>query len=234
MPKTIRNKTDPLNIFYQETKQFEFEVGIDEAGRGPMFGRVYAAAVILPKGNEFKFHEMKDSKRFYSDKKLIETADYIKENSLCWSVKYTDEKVIDAINIRQATLNTMHQCIKDIYVKLKSIEGYNKISLLLVDGNDFKPFMFFDISNNAYEQLNHVCVEGGDNKYVSIAAASILAKVERDRYIKDMCVKHPELVERYKLDKNKGYGTKNHIDGINMYGISKWHRKTYGICKKYA
>ena len=234
MAKSIKNKTTSLNIFYQETNDFDFEVGIDEAGRGPMFGRVYAAAVILPKGNDFKFHEMKDSKKFYSEKKLIETANYIKENSLCWSVKYTDEKEIDSINIRQATLNTMHECIKDIYGKLKSKDKNNKVSLLLVDGNDFKPFMMFDISNNIYQQINHVCIEGGDNKYVSIAAASILAKVERDSYIKNMCVQYPELVERYDLHKNKGYGTKKHIDGIRTYGISKWHRKTYGICKKYA
>ena len=86
--------------------------------------------------------------------------------------------------------------------------------------------MSFDTSNNVYEQLNHVCVEGGDNKYTCIAAASILAKVERDQYIMKLCEDNPELVERYELHKNKGYGTKKHIDGIETYGISKWHRKT--------
>ena len=233
MSKSERNRTDPLQKCYAEYNDLSFEVGIDEAGRGPMLGRVYAAAVVLPKGDDFKHEDMKDSKRFHSEKKLIETSNYIKENSVCWSVQYMDEKVIDKINIRQATLKAMHECVKDIQTKLKRLNNDYDISLLVVDGNDFKPFMSFDTSNNVYEQINHVCVEGGDNKYTCIAAASILAKVERDQYIVKLCEENPELVERYDLNKNKGYGTKKHMDGIKTYGISKWHRKTYGICKNY-
>ena len=76
-------------------------------------------------------------------------------------------------------------------------------------------------------------IKGGDNKYTSIAAASILAKVARDKYISELCEENPELIERYSINTNKGYGSKKHMDGILKYGISKWHRKTFGICKNY-
>lgn len=203
-----------------------FEIGVDEAGRGPLFGRVYSAAVILPKEN-FDFSNMKDSKRFTSEKKINEAAEYIKKNALAWTVAYEDEKTIDKINIRQATFKAMHKAIKSTMEKIKS----NKLRLL-IDGNDFKPFMM--MINNNYTSVNHVCIEGGDNKYSCISAASILAKVERDKYIKDICLKYPKLAENYYIHKNKGYGTKQHIEGIKTHGISNWHRKSYGICKQYV
>jgi ribonuclease HII len=84
------------------------------------------------------------------------------------------------------------------------------------------------------EILKHVTVEGGDNTFTSIAAASILAKVERDKYIEELCLNNPELVERYGIDTNKCYGSKKHMDGIKQFGITKWHRKTFGICKEYC
>ena len=90
------------------------------------------------------------------------------------------------------------------------------------------------MKTNSYQQFNHTCIEGGDNKYTAIAAASILAKVERDLYIKNICEQYPELKEKYQIDKNKGYGTKYHMEGIQKYGITKWHRKTYGLCRNYA
>jgi ribonuclease HII len=82
-------------------------------------------------------------------------------------------------------------------------------------------------------QIEHKCIEGGDNKYCAIAAASILAKTERDKYIEALCEENPELDEKYGLVKNKGYGTKKHIDGIKEHGITEYHRKTYGLCKNY-
>ena len=103
--------------------------------------------------------------------------------------------------------------------------------LLLVDGNDFKPFVI--VKNNSLEQVPHICIEGGDNKYSSIAAASILAKVARDEYIDELCNNHSYLQEKYDLHNNKGYGTKKHMDGIRQYGISEWHRKSFGICKDF-
>lgn len=231
-----RGKQEPLTEFYDKNSDL-LEIGIDEAGRGPLFGRVYTAAVILPKeenGNSiFDFHKMKDSKKFTNNNKILEVAEHIKANALAWSVTYNDETVIDKINIRQSVLNSMHQSAKNV------IESHNKIVsdkkneyFLLVDGNDFKPYMLFQ--DDMFTQVKHICIEGGDNKYCAIAAASILAKTERDKYIEELCEEHPELKEKYGLDKNKGYGTKQHLDGIKNYGISQWHRKTYGICKDYC
>jgi len=214
-----------------------FEIGIDEVGRGPMFGRVYSAAVILPINDTFKYECLKDSKKFTSQKKITEVADYIKQNALFWAICYEDEKVIDTLNIRNATLKAMHNAIGAIIAKYnESVNNINEIDLntlfyLLIDGNDFKCYTYFCKTSNVIKQLNNVLVEGGDNKYCSIAAASILAKVERDNYIRAMCLEFPKLDTYYGLLNNKGYGTIKHIEGIKKYGISKWHRTTYGCCK---
>lgn len=224
MTTTIKKNQRLLNIFYNEDPKC-LEIGVDEAGRGPMFGRVYAAAVILPKDNSFEHFKMKDSKKFHSKKKLKETSDYIKNNALWWDIQWENEKIIDDINIRNATFSAMHKAILNIY-------DVSAQSLILVDGNDFKPLTV--IKDDNLEQVSHVCIEGGDNKYSSIAAASILAKVARDEYIETICDIYPYLNERYDLLNNKGYGTKKHLDGINKYGITEWHRKTFGICKNFA
>ena len=231
-----RIKPEPLAKFYNDEPNV-LEIGIDEAGRGPLFGRVYTGAVILPKdvNSAFDFTLLKDSKKFTSVKKINEVADYIKENAIAWNVSYNDESVVDKINIRQSVLTSMHTSIKTIMEdnnEKNNNNNYNLEYFLLVDGNDFKPYMKFE--NNMISQVPHKCIEGGDNKYCAIAAASILAKTERDKYIRELCEEHPELKERYGIDKNKGYGTKQHLDGIKNYGISKWHRKTYGICKNYC
>ena len=241
-----RSKQEPLIKFYNDNSDL-LEIGVDEAGRGPLFGRVYTAAVILPKedgGNGcetekrvFDYHKMKDSKKFTSSKKILEVAEHIKANALAWSVTYNDETTIDKINIRQAVLNSMHQSIKNVMDTYNNVDTDKNIAtdkeyFLLVDGNDFKPYLRFQ--DDHFVQVNHTCIEGGDNKYCAIAAASILAKTERDKYIEELCEEHPELKEKYGLEKNKGYGTKQHLDGIKEHGISKWHRKTYGICKEYC
>ena len=213
-----------LNKFYNNESD-KMEIGIDEAGRGPLFGRVYTAGVILPKNEEFKYELLKDSKKFHSEKKINEVASYIKENALAWDVSWEDEEMIDKINIRQSVLKSMHKNIKNIMEE-------NKEYFLLVDGNDFKPYMKYE--NEELKQIPHVCIEGGDNKYCAIAAASILAKVERDNYIKELTNENPDLKEKYGIDKNKGYGTREHLMGISNHGISKWHRKTYGVCKFYT
>jgi ribonuclease HII len=203
-----------------------YEIGIDEVGRGPMFGRVYCAAVILPKEGNFKYDLMKDSKKFNSKKKIQEVAQYIKENCIAWSIEYQDERTIDNINILQSTYQAMHNSITNI-LKQDTLKNY----YLLLDGNSFKPYMRINKNTETIEQLPHICIEGGDNKYCSIAAASILAKVERDSYIAQLCQEYPKLSTYYVLEKNMGYGTKAHIDGIKEYGISPWHRKTYGLCR---
>jgi len=223
LKKKSRSPTIPLKIYFHENP-LTLELGIDEAGRGPMFGRVYAGVVILPKDNTFDHSLMKDSKKFHSKKKIEQVAEYIKANALAWAVEYEDEEIIDKINILQATQSAMHKGIQKV---IKQVDSSNL--LLLVDGNYFKPFIAQNMSKIPYE-----LIEGGDNKYTSIAAASILAKVERDKYIEDLCIQNPELIEHYGIDSNKGYGSKKHMDGIKKHGITKWHRKTFGICKEFS
>jgi len=216
-----------LNVCYDEGNTFE--IGIDEAGRGPLFGRLYVGAVILPKTSDFRHDLMKDSKRFHSKKKIREIADYIKQAALFWSVQYVEPAVIDEINIRQSVFRGMHECIRDILTKSGGEVNYENV-MLLVDGNDFKPFTQYDEESETIRSFRHETIEGGDNKYTCIAAASILAKVERDQYIAELCTLYPELAERYGIDTNMGYGTKKHIQGIEAHGITQWHRKSYARC----
>ena len=167
-----------LNQSYSSDENV-IEIGVDEAGRGPLFGRVYSAAVILPKDN-FDFSQIKDSKKFHSKKKIQEVAEYIKNKSLYWSVSYEDEETIDRINILKATQWSMHKNLNNIFEKC--YDSNNKY-LLLIDGNYFLPYT--RIIDDEIMKMNHVCIESGDNLYSSIAAASILAKVERDKYIEN-------------------------------------------------
>ena len=204
------------------------EIGVDEVGRGPMFGPVYTGAVVLPKDSEeFDYSLLKDSKKFTSRKKLNAAAEYIKENAIFWSVSSVSEKTIDKINILQATLTSMHESISTILKKMTSEQQRNVF--LTVDGNQFRPYSLM-IEDELYT-FPYECFKGGDDIYSSIAAASILAKVERDNYILNLCEKHPKLIEYYSIDSNKGYGAKVHLDGIKQYGITRWHRRTFGICK---
>lgn len=223
--------TNVLSHYYKEQASY-IQIGIDEVGRGPLFGRVYVAAVILPKDDDnFQYHLLKDSKRFHSTKKIKQVSDYIKEKSICWSIQYESEDLIDKINILQATQQAMHKCVHEIFSKMSEIDTKN--ILLLVDGNYFNTLTIYNPTNQCFETISHVCIEGGDNKVCSIAAASILAKVARDEYIHELCAKHPELVEKYNIDKNKGYGSQKHLQGIKEHGITSWHRKSFGICKQY-
>ena len=224
-PKNEGVLPNVLKIMYDVDTTI-IEIGIDEAGRGPMFGRVYAGIVVLPKDNSFNHSQMKDSKKFHSKKKIEQVADYIKKNAIAWAVEYEDEQIIDKINILQATQSAMHKGITNVLSQLSKLSNinYDKI-LILVDGNYFNPF--------TEKPIKYKMIEGGDNKYTSIAAASILAKTERDKYINELCEENPELVHHYDINSNKGYGSKKHMDGIKQYGITKWHRKTFGICKEY-
>jgi ribonuclease HII len=216
------------------------EIGADEAGRGPMLGRVYSGAVVLPKDDRFDHFKMKDSKKFTSKnpKKINEVAEYIKEHAIAWAVEYEDEKVIDEINILQATQSAMHKAIKSVISQLSKktdvLDPNFGNLLLLIDGNYFKQLTILNQGKNKLVTVNYETIEGGDNKFTAIAAASILAKVERDKYIEELCKENPELIERYGIDSNKGYGSKKHMDGIKTYGITKWHRRTFGLCKDYA
>lgn len=238
MPKKKR-VTKPQAVLKKCHNEAEnvYEIGVDEVGRGPMFGRVYTAAVILPKDDSFDCSMVKDSKKFHSKKKIEEAAQYVKDHALAWYVSFEDEKKIDEINILQATQLSMHNSINEIRkatnLMLKADEKDYTYSLL-IDGNYFNPITYVNKKTNKIEVIPYTTIEGGDNKYASIAAASILAKVERDKYIDELCKQNPTLCEHYGIDSNKGYGSKRHMDGIKEHGITIWHRRTFGICKNYV
>lgn len=198
------------------------EIGIDEAGRGPLFGRVYVAAVVLPipftSSSPFAYERMKDSKRFHSFDKLLSTAAYIRDHALSYAVEFIEAEEIDQINIRQAVLKAMRAAAKRCMQHLQ-LSAFN--TLLLVDGNDFIPF----------DDVPYVTIEKGDSLIASIAAASILAKSSRDLWIQELCSQHPSLDTNYGLLKNKGYGTTKHMNGIKEFGITHWHRKSFAPCR---
>ena len=219
----------------------KYEIALDEVARGPLFGRLYVAGVILPKDGSFDGTNVKDSKMFSSKKKIREVAEYIKQHALVWHIHYIENDVIDEINILQAVYKAMHECIHQCILKLSEIEKnecemidpqyYENKYMIIVDGNSFKPYCVYNEITQNIEQIPHATIEKGDSKYMAIAAASIIAKVEHDEYISKLCIQYPELNEKYNLNNNVGYGTKQHLEGIREHGITQWHRKTYGPCK---
>lgn len=231
------------------------EIGLDEAGRGPLFGRLFVGGVVLPyKGgvpmgeeegaiDDFRYDWMKDSKKFYSHQKRTEVAAYIREHALAYHVAYVEASEIDEINILNAVYKGMHECVRVIagQLRAKGLDGGGGLwkekegMFLLVDGNRFDPIMEWNVETERYDIPDFVTVEGGDNAYCSIAAASILAKVAHDEYILGMCHDYPELDTRYGLLKGMGYATKAHLEGIQKHGISQWHRRTFGVnCRNAA
>jgi len=217
----------------------KYELSIDEVGRGCLFGRTYIACAVLPKDGSFDGKNVKDSKKFSSKKKIKEVSDYIKQNALFWHIEYIENDVIDKINILQSVMQGMHKCIQSTVEQIKNsvqqnghvIGEYENEYMAIIDGNYFNPYLWFDDKTQTIKEFPAVTVEQGDAKYMGIAAASILAKVARDEYIIELCDKYPILTEYYHLEKNMGYGTKLHLDGIAKYGITNWHRKTFGLCK---
>ncbi len=179
------------------------ETGCDEAGRGCLAGPVFAAAVILPP--DFRNELLNDSKKL-SEKKRYELREIITKYALAWAVAKIDNSEIDKINILNASIKAMHLALKQLSIIPEHI---------LVDGNRFKP----------YKNIPHTCIIKGDGKYMSIAAASILAKTFRDDFMQNAHIKHPE----YKWDKNKGYPTKEHRKAIEKYGITSLHRKSFKL-----
>ncbi len=207
---------------YFDDEDNVIEAGIDEAGRGCLSGRVYVGAVILPrKFSDEKYKEIKDSKKI-SKKKRIELRDYIEKNAIAYSVCYAEPNEIDAKNILATTLDTMHACVD------KLIEKGTKPDLILVDGDRWKIY-----STKDGDVIPNQLIKGGDNKYYSIAAASILAKVYHDEYVQNLCEQNPDY-QKYDWLNNMCYGTQKHRDAIKKYGITKHHRKSFGICKEFA
>jgi ribonuclease HII len=178
------------------------EAGCDEAGRGCLAGPVYAAAVILP--HDFKHPLLNDSKKL-SDAQRRELRPLIEEKAIAWAVASMSVDEVDELNILRASFAAMHKAIAQLSTQPE---------LLLIDGNRFKP---------AYPGIPHVCIIGGDAKYKSIAAASILAKTHRDDYMDTL----HEKFSHYNWLSNKGYGTLKHREAIMLYGLTEHHRKSF-------
>jgi ribonuclease HII len=177
------------------------EVGLDEVGRGSFAGPVVTAAVILPA--DFKSELINDSKKL-TDKQRRFAAEIIYKHALAYSVQAGSVKLINRTNINEATFITMHKCLDDLSIVPEHI---------LVDGNVF----------NQYEDIPHTCVEKGDGTYLSIAAASIIAKVQRDDYMKKL----HEIYPNYGWNTNAGYHSKIHAQGLKEYGATPYHRTLY-------
>ncbi|MCG5643664.1 ribonuclease HII [Flavobacteriaceae bacterium LSUCC0859] len=175
--------------------------GTDEAGRGCLCGPVTAAAVILPK--DFYHPLLNDSKKMSEIQREI-LAPIIKKEAISYAIAHIDPKKIDEINILNASILAMHQSLKKLSISPEFI---------IVDGNRFKPFQ-----NIAYQTIVK-----GDGKYLSIAAASVLAKTERDQYMHKLHLQYPQ----YSWDKNKGYPTRSHRKAIVEHGMTNHHRKSF-------
>ena len=194
----------------------DFEIGIDEAGRGPLIGRVYAGAVIW--GKETPLNSIiNDSKKLSAKKRAI-ALEWIKTNVKAYGVGWADHKEIDKINILEATKLAMDRAIQNL---ITNFNLNNQSLTLIIDGTGWE---------KKFSNYNVKSIIKGDSKYMSIAAASILAKEYHDEYIKELCLTNPELNEKYDLLSNMGYGTKKHLLGIQNYGNSEYHRKTFKPC----
>lgn len=182
--------------------------GCDEAGRGSLAGPVVAGAVILP--NQFYHQELNDSKKI--NKKLRdELSVVIKKESIAFGIGIVNVETIDKINILNASIEAMYKAIESMQKK----RANDKIDLLLIDGNRF----------TKHPTLSHKCIIKGDEKYYSMAAASILAKTYRDELMNQLSSKHPV----YNWKNNKGYPTKEHKLKIIKYGTTKYHRKSFKL-----
>ena len=179
------------------------EAGCDEAGRGCLAGSVFAAAVILPP--DFKNDDLNDSKQL-SEKTRYALRPVIEKEAIAWAVGIVTPEEIDKINILKASFLAMHRAIDQLQVRPEH---------LLIDGNRFTP----------YPDIKHTTVVKGDGKYLSIAAASILAKTYRDDYMDELAKEYPD----YHWTENKGYPTKAHREAIRTIGITPYHRKTFTL-----
>ena len=200
----------------------ELECGVDECARGTLIYNVVAASVVLPTiFDTNKYLEIKDSKKL-SIKKRAELADYIKSIAITYGIGTSSHIEIDETNILQATMTAMHRSINEAYNK-------HPFNNLKIDGLHFTQYVPPGINT---ESIKHECIIKGDSKYISIAAASILAKNYHDNEIIKLINENTEL-EKYGLETNKGYATQKHRDAIKKYGVSKWHRKTFKCVKEF-
>ena len=183
--------------------QGKVEAGCDEAGRGCLAGSVYAAAVIFPE--DYQNAELNDSKQL-TDKRRKQLREIIEHDAIAWAIGVVTPDEIDKMNILNASILAMHRALDQLKVRPEAI---------IVDGNRFKP----------YQNLPHTTIVKGDGKYLSIAAASILAKTYRDDYMDQLAQTYPQ----YDWLSNKGYKKKKHREAIRKYGITPFHRKTFNM-----
>ena len=181
----------------------KIEAGCDEAGRGCLAGSVYAAAVILPKGYDNPL--LNDSKQL-TEKRRYALRDTIVRDAVAWAIGIVTPEEIDKINILNASFLAMHRALDQLTVRPEAI---------IVDGNRFTP----------YHDVLYATIVKGDGKYQAIAAASILAKTFRDDYMNRLAIEYPY----YDWQKNKGYPTRAHREGIRLHGITPYHRKSYNL-----
>ncbi len=185
------------------------EAGCDEAGRGCLAGSVYAAAVILP--DNYQNELLNDSKQL-TEKRRYQLREIIQRDAIAWAVGIVTPEEIDKINILNASILAMHRALDQLKVRPEAV---------IVDGNRFKPYK--DPADG--KALPSTTIVKGDGKYLSIAAASILAKTYRDDYMNQLAEEYPQ----YDWLSNKGYPTKKHRDAIRQYGITPYHRKSYNL-----
>ena len=192
----------------------KIEAGCDEAGRGCLAGSVYAAAVILPEGYQNEL--LNDSKQL-TEKRRYALREIIERDAVAWAVGVVTPEEIDKINILNASILAMHRALDQLKVRPEAI---------IVDGNRFKPYYERGEGSEVRgEKLPHTTIVKGDGKYLSIAAASILAKTYRDDYMNQLAEEYPQ----YDWLSNKGYPTKKHREAIKQYSITPYHRKSYNL-----
>jgi len=210
----MSSKIITLMLYNHVSNKDKLIAGLDESGQGPLFGRVYGAAVIL--NPDVELHaSLNDSKKMTPKKRQI-VRDWIEENALDYQVCWRDEKRIDDVNILNAKMEAWHEAVSKLNVEPE---------LLLVDGTQFKPY--WNVSGDEDYFIPYQTIIGGDAEYAAIAAASVLAKEYHDQYITELCQSLPELEQKYHLCSNKGYGTAYHMWAISEYGPSPYHRKSF-------
>lgn len=182
------------------------EAGCDEAGRGPLAGPVFAAAVILPRNF---YHPLLDDSKKMSEKARELLRPIIESEAVAWAVTAVSAEEIDTINILNASITGMQRAVRELSVRP---------DFLLIDGNRFKPFDGFD-------RTKYECIVKGDGKLAPIAAASVLAKTYRDDYMRKLAQEYPQ----YGWDRNMGYPTQEHIDAIRQFGYTPHHRKSFHL-----
>jgi ribonuclease HII len=291
VPAKEMEKVEPANVdlFFTNKRGLEYsftkdpaiiEIGLDEVGRGCLFGRAYIGAVVLPDPATITteqlvlFHEIRDSKKITSRAKMDKLAEFIRNTCPFWSVQYQESTEVDTLNIKQAVLvamsNGVVHILDNVLDKDKDKDQDNPKSRkvhILADGIEFTQFQYItprvplystepdrspngssqsmtndgspstnfpkknELDNSPTEQnpftISVQSIDKGDNKFIAIACASILAKSTRDTYITDLCTANPELAEKYGLHTNMGYGTAVHMAGIEQWGVTDQHRRSF-------